>query len=121
MTIQTRKDLILETIDNYTSKALIEQNFDFSSCNAHILSLDLHIDRSNISRILNQLFTKGDLIKTSSRPTLYISRKVIEEVSEKLAEGGTLVQEFLPHPVPHDNDGGAEVLDKFGYTWYLST
>lgn len=79
MTIQTRKDLILETIDNYTSKALIEQNFDFSSCNAHILSLDLHIDRSNISRILNQLFTKGDLIKTSSRPTLYISRKVIEE------------------------------------------
>ena len=49
------------------------------------------------------------------------SRKVIEEVSEKLAEGGTLVQEFLPHPVPHDNDGGAEVLDKFGYTWYLST
>lgn len=49
------------------------------------------------------------------------SREAIEEISEKLAEGGTLVQGFLPHPPPHQNDGGAEVLDRYGYTWYLST
>lgn len=49
------------------------------------------------------------------------SREAIEEISEKLAEGGTLVQKFLPHPPPHQHDGGAEVLDKYGYTWYLST
>lgn len=49
------------------------------------------------------------------------SREVIEKISVKLAEGGTLVQGFLPHPPPHQNDGGAEVLDKFGFTWYLST
>jgi len=34
------------------------------------------------------------------------SREVIEEISVKLAEGGTLVQGFLPHPPPHENDGG---------------
>lgn len=49
------------------------------------------------------------------------SKEVIEEISVKLAEGGTLVQGFLPHPPPHQNNGGAEVLDKYGYTWYLST
>jgi len=49
------------------------------------------------------------------------SREVIEEISVKLAEGGTLVQRFLPYPPPHQNDGGAEVLDRYGYTWYLST
>lgn len=49
------------------------------------------------------------------------SRVVVEEIAAKLAEGGTLVQGFLPHPPPHQNDGGAEILDKFGYTWYLST
>lgn len=49
------------------------------------------------------------------------SREVIEDISVKLAEGGTLVQSFTPHPVPHQNDGAAEVLDKFGFTWYLST
>ena len=49
------------------------------------------------------------------------SREVIEEISIKLAEGGTLVQGFTPHPPPHQNTGGAEVLDRYGYTWYLST
>ena len=49
------------------------------------------------------------------------SRNEIEEISEKLAEGGILVQRFMPHPPPHQNDGGAEVLDQYGYTWYLST
>lgn len=49
------------------------------------------------------------------------SQEVIEKISVRLAEGGTLVQGFLPHPAPHQNDGGAEVLDKFGFTWYLST
>ena len=49
------------------------------------------------------------------------SRQVIEEISLKLAEGGTLVQGFTPHPPPHENAGGAEVLDRYGYTWYLST
>lgn len=49
------------------------------------------------------------------------SREVIEEISVKLAEGGKLVQGFTPHPVPHQEEGAAEVLDKYGYTWYLST
>lgn len=49
------------------------------------------------------------------------SREAIEEISEKLAEGGKLIQTFLPHPPPHQDDGGAEVLDRYGYTWYLST
>lgn len=75
----SRKELIFQTVQDYTSKAIMEKNLDFSNCNAYILSLDLHIDRSNISRILNQLFQEGKLIKTSGRPTLYISRKVIED------------------------------------------
>lgn len=49
------------------------------------------------------------------------SREVIEEIAVKLAEGGMLVQKFLPHPPPGEKDGGAEVLDRYGYTWYLST
>lgn len=49
------------------------------------------------------------------------SREVIEDISVKLAEGGRLVQSFTPHPEPHQEDGGAEVLDRFGYTWYFST
>lgn len=49
------------------------------------------------------------------------SRAVIEEISVKLAQGGTIVQGFLPHPPPDEEDGGAVILDRYGYTWYLST
>lgn len=49
------------------------------------------------------------------------SRELIEKISVNLAQGGTLLQGFTPHPPPHQDGGGAAILDKFGYTWYLST
>lgn len=49
------------------------------------------------------------------------SQEVIEEIAEKLAEEGMIVQKFTSHPPPHENEGAAEVLDRYGYTWYLST
>ncbi len=49
------------------------------------------------------------------------SRERIEEITVKLAEGGTVISEFKPHPPPDDDAGGAAVIDKYGYTWVLST
>lgn len=49
------------------------------------------------------------------------SRERIIEIIPKLVANGVIVQGFMPHPPPHDHDGGAEVRDQFGYTWYLST
>lgn len=59
------------------------------------------------------------LISGMSILVLFPSREKIEEIIPKLAEGGTLVHGFMPHPPPDDNGGGAEVLDKYGYTWFL--
>lgn len=50
---------------------------------------------------------------------LFPSCDKINEIAIKLAEGGTLVHGFMPHPPPDDNGGGAEVIDKYGYTWFL--
>lgn len=50
---------------------------------------------------------------------LFPSSERINEIATKLAEGGTLVHSFKPHPPPDDNGGGATVLDKYGYTWFL--
>ncbi len=60
-------------------------------------------------------------VPVSRMPILVLlpSRERVEEIIPKLAEGGTLVRGFLPHPPPDDNGGGAEVLDKYGYTWFL--
>ena len=48
-------------------------------CNALNLALDLKMDRSNVSRILNQLFNELLLIKINGRPTIFISRDVLSE------------------------------------------
>lgn len=47
------------------------------------------------------------------------SRKEVDEILPRLAEGGTVVTSFQPHPPPDDDGGGATVLDKYGYTWFL--
>lgn len=36
------------------------------------ISIDLQMDRSNVSRLLNQLHHEGRLIKTQGRPTLFL-------------------------------------------------
>lgn len=62
-----------------------------------------------------------DAIKISGMEILVLlpSREKVEEIIPKLAEGGTIVSGFQPHPPPDDNGGGATVLDKYGYTWFL--
>lgn len=73
------RDIILEKIDNYTNQGLIDNSFTFDECNALTLSIDLSIDRTNISRILNSLHREKKLIKIKGRPTLYLSLKVIND------------------------------------------
>ncbi|MDR0301510.1 MAG: VOC family protein [Treponema sp.] len=62
---------------------------------------------------------KPVIISGMSILVLFPSRDKIEEIAPKLAEGGTLVSGFTPHPPPDDKGGGAEILDKYGYTWFL--
>ncbi|MDO4474407.1 MAG: PRD domain-containing protein [Eubacteriales bacterium] len=75
--MNSRKTTILEKIMSYTRESILDNSFSFEQCNAYEISLELKIDRSNVSRILNQLFNEYKLIKISGRPTTYLSRDVI--------------------------------------------
>lgn len=77
MSNTTRMEQIKNIIDQYTKEELDKGDFNFENCNAYNLSLDLSLDRSNVSRILNQLFSNHQLIKIEGRPTLYISKTMI--------------------------------------------
>lgn len=74
---KTRRDLILSLVREYTSESIADKSFRFDKCNANDIALDLKLDRSNVSRILNQLFQELLLIKVEGRPTLYLSKDVI--------------------------------------------
>ncbi len=74
------EDLYNKTIE-LTRIFLKDLNFENLSTDALNLSLDLAIDRSNVSRILNKLHRENYLIKVQGRPTLFLARNVIVEQS----------------------------------------
>ena len=60
---------IQNLIASYTANGITAHTYDFSSCNAHDIALILKIDRTNVSRVLNQLHRENRLIKLQGRPT----------------------------------------------------
>lgn len=72
-----RKAQILEKITQYTQSSIADGSFSFEQCNAFYLALDLKLERSNVSRILNQLFNDLLFIKINGRPTTFLSRDVL--------------------------------------------
>lgn len=75
---KTRRELIKDLIDEYTTFYIRESSYTFELCNAEDISLTLKIDRSNVSRILNEMFNNFELIKVKGRPTLYLSKDVLQ-------------------------------------------
>ena len=75
----TRKAEVEILIEKITEEKIKDQSFNFENCNAYYIALELNINRSNASRILNQLFSENRLIKIEGRPTLYISKEVIHK------------------------------------------
>lgn len=75
--MNNRKDSIYEKIVAYTRESILDNSFQFEHCNAFDIALELKIDRSNVSRLLNQMFHEYLLIKINGRPTTYLSREVI--------------------------------------------
>ena len=75
--MNNRKDSIYEKIVTYTRESVLDNSFQFEHCNAFDIALELKIDRSNVSRLLNQMFHEYLLIKINGRPTTYLSREVI--------------------------------------------
>ena len=70
----TNKEKILQFIESETEANIKESRFDFDSCTAGVISKLLFLDRTNISRILNELYRENILIKISGKPIKYISK-----------------------------------------------
>lgn len=73
----TNKEKILQFIKEETSRSIQEQTYTFEKCNAQIISMELFLDRANVSRTLNEFYKSGKLIKKTGRPTSYISREIL--------------------------------------------
>lgn len=71
-----KKEEVYQHLIHHTAKQL--QQHGSLGRDALNISLDLQMDRSNVSRLLNQLHHEGRLIKTQGRPTLFFARTPLE-------------------------------------------
>lgn len=81
-TYSSRKNDVYEIILNHTKKYLSIHAYTALGIDATTLSLDLHMDRANLSRILNQLHQEDRLIKIQGRPTLFVAKDVVQEAAK---------------------------------------
>lgn len=95
---------IQNLVASYTANGITAHTYDFSSCNAHDIALILKIDRTNVSRVLNQLHRENRLIKLQGRPTLYLDAGVIHSFSTEpvpyTLPVGRDIQEYLHQDKP---------------------
>lgn len=79
----TRKDRIYRLLNKYFENKEIEQATQILKYGLHAgeISAQLAIDRSNVSRGLNQLVKEASVIKISGKPVLYFSKNFLERIS----------------------------------------
>ena len=70
-----RIDKIHEEVKKYTIKLINEYKIDDNGIDALGVSLDLGLDRANVSKDLNNLWKKGLIIKIQNRPILFLDRE----------------------------------------------
>ncbi len=93
-----RKEEVYQYLLRHTEEQLNSNETTSLGCDAVNASLDLHFDRSNISRLLNQLHQEGRLVKILGRPTLYVARAPLED---------TYSESYIPSVIPK----GKTILD----------
>lgn len=70
----TRQDRVLDQVRIHTQRQLKDSGDSAKGIDAGMLASILHLDRSNISKDLNDLNREGKLIKQQGRPTLFLDR-----------------------------------------------
>lgn len=101
---------IQNIVKKMTRQILESGSLDGKGADANTLSIDLKLDRANVSRILNSLWKDGALIKCQGKPTLFLDRKIITQhypgyfIPQTVAKGEKLSSLLQPS----ENEGQAE-------------
>lgn len=90
-----KKQEVYDLIFHHTYKNMNNGTISNLGMDALNISLDLQMDRSNISRLLNQLHKEGMLIKTQGRPTLFFARSPLEHNDK---------ESYIPNIIPKGKD-----------------
>ena len=77
---------ILSCVQEQTRRILENGETDGQGIDAYTLSIDLKLDRANVSRTLNRLWRDGFLIKFQGKPTLFLDRKLVASLFHRRSQ-----------------------------------
>lgn len=97
-----RRERVLSIVQANTLEALNHPNDNPQWIHAGMIAERLDMDRTNVSRELNNLYRSGDLIKFQGKPTLYISRSVLakqfpDAFFPSTLPKGSRLEDFVSH------------------------
>ncbi|MBR0137899.1 MAG: sigma 54-interacting transcriptional regulator [Erysipelotrichaceae bacterium] len=72
------RDNVLSEVEKYTLSMINSKKIDNNGMEASQIAYELGLDRSNVSRELNELWKNGELIKIQGRPVLYVAYKLLK-------------------------------------------
>lgn len=90
----SRREKIQEYIRSHSEEIIVSGNIDDNGIDAEGISLDLKIDRANVSRELNQLWKSGYLIKIAGRPVFYLDSETV---------ANAFPDAYVPSFIPKEN------------------
>jgi len=96
----SRQARVLATVQEYTQALLSSPEDHSPGIHAGLVADQLHMDRANVARELNNLYRNGQLIKLQGKPTLYLCRSVLSAEYPNVffpstLPKGTTIQEHL--------------------------
>ncbi len=86
----SRKERILQYLRENTQRFVVGGFTQSANLETASIARSLHLDRANVSKLLNELWNAGQAVKVQGRPTVYLSYRVLE-----LAMPG----QFIPNTV----------------------
>lgn len=109
-----RKDLAHAEVRHHTQRALseLENNQTLEGIDTTTVADNLQIDRANASKVLNELWRAGKLVKVQGRPTLYLSHiDLVNRFPEKYIPVYIPIGKKITSILQTDSTGADEATD----------
>jgi len=115
-----RKERILQYLRENTQRFVASGFSRPDGLETTDIARELHLDRANVSKLLNELWNAGQAVKIQGRPTLYLSYRVLELSlpGQFIPNTVTQIEELLhPHGAEDPPELPPEVQSKPSPVW----
>lgn len=112
-----KKEEVYQYVHNETTRKIEKKDYQNLGYDSILVSQGLKMDRANASRLLNQLYNDGRLIKQLDRPVIFFDKEAIENISgdsyvPSLIQKGEKITDYI-HPIIKEKKDTINSFDRY--------